>query len=663
MKKISLLICLALVASCGGSSETAPTTTTEPPTTTTETPTTTTETPITVPSPYPYEPQERSVTERECEGGNSPRYTCFWIEVPLLRDGSTDETLRIAVTKIDAESNNPLPDPAIYLSGGPGYDGGNPGTWAEGSVIAKEREVILFDPRGTGFSDPNLNCPEWDTTLLETFITVLPHETALTNMSNAASDCHERLLSEGIVLEAFNTPEIARDVADIRVSLGYPEWNLLGISYGGRLANELMRTDPTGTRTAILDSVYTHLRGGVWDLANSGEMAKNVFFEACSNDESCRWHFPDIEQTFVSIREDLDANPPVVPIEVNGQPLEAQVSSVEGWSGIYQALYEENQIALLPFLAVALQMNSTDMLSPIFSDGYASALGLGDGMSMSVECSELPYSWDLEKETEIIENPGDWAKKVSTSHRSYCSVWPVELVNPHFAEPVISEIPALGLAGAFDPIAPPSYTIEVTDDWLGNLLGFDGIYVWIGNSRDGTVSRIYAGDFPCEAPTTTSITPIATSTTPQVSRGTASYALDCIEEWRAIRTSAYMWGEFQGPDITNLIDSCDVALREIELDLIGEPDDGSPARLLEDLLLMIRRKAEWKSAAAGLNFCTFGTCTLSLQEERDRFLSLERGLIFRYLDPVPEAFLFWIPGSGVDPPSLDDIPGLRLADT
>ena len=121
-------------------------------------------------------------------------------------------------------------------------------------------------------------------------------------------------------------------------------------------------------------------------------MARNVFFEACSNDESCRWHFPDIEQTFVSIREDLDSNPPVVPIEVNGQPFEAQVSSVEGWSGIYQALYEENQIALLPFLAVALQMNSTDMLSPIFSDGYGSALGLGDGMSMSVECSE-PVSY------------------------------------------------------------------------------------------------------------------------------------------------------------------------------------------------------------------------------------------------------------------------------
>ena len=42
MKKICLLICLTLVASCGGSAETAPTTTTEPPTTTTEPPTTTT---------------------------------------------------------------------------------------------------------------------------------------------------------------------------------------------------------------------------------------------------------------------------------------------------------------------------------------------------------------------------------------------------------------------------------------------------------------------------------------------------------------------------------------------------------------------------------------------------------------------------------------------
>ena len=129
MKKISILICLALIASCGGGSET----TTEPPTTTTEPPTT-------VPSPYPYEPQERPVIERECERDNSQRYTCFWVEVPLLRDGSTDETLRIAVTKIDAESNNPLSDPAIYLSGGPGNDGGTPGTWAEGSVIAKDSE-------------------------------------------------------------------------------------------------------------------------------------------------------------------------------------------------------------------------------------------------------------------------------------------------------------------------------------------------------------------------------------------------------------------------------------------------------------------------------------------------------------------------------------------
>ncbi len=53
MKKISILICLALVASCGGSSETATTTTAAPTTTTTPTPTTTSTPPTTTTTPAP----------------------------------------------------------------------------------------------------------------------------------------------------------------------------------------------------------------------------------------------------------------------------------------------------------------------------------------------------------------------------------------------------------------------------------------------------------------------------------------------------------------------------------------------------------------------------------------------------------------------------------
>ena len=419
--------------------------------------------------------------ERKCTKSDSSRYTCFWIEVPLLRDGSTERTLRIAVTTINAESDTPLPDPAIYLSGGPGGDGGNPDTWAEKSVLAKERTIILFDPRGTGISDPDMNCPEWDQKILEVLTANQSYQTALSNMKKAAAKCYERLLSEEIIFEAFNTPEIARDVADIRVSLGYPEWNLVGISYGGRLANELMRTDPTGTRTALLDSVYSHLQGGVWDLSNSGNMARKVLFKACSDDESCKRHFPDLESTFNSILTELDVNPSIIPVEINGQSFDAFFTRSESWNGIYQTLYDETQIPLIPFIAIALQTNNTALLAPLIANGYENVTSYSDGMSISVECSELPYSWDLEKETEIIQNPGDWSERIAIAHRSKCSVWPVDLVNPHFAEPVTSEIPALGLAGIFDPVTPPSYTIK-TLETLRN-----GQMVTFGNIGHGVI--------------------------------------------------------------------------------------------------------------------------------------------------------------------------------
>ena len=72
----------------------------------------------------------------------------------------------------------------------------------------------------------------------------------------ALSGDDERLVGEEINLAAYNSPASAADLNDLRLALGYKEWNLYGRSYGGRLALTVMRDYPTGIRSVILDSPY-----------------------------------------------------------------------------------------------------------------------------------------------------------------------------------------------------------------------------------------------------------------------------------------------------------------------------------------------------------------------------------------------------------------------
>ena len=63
------------------------------------------------------------------------------------------------------------PDPVVELGGGPGFSSlVDIEQWA-GSRILAHRDVILFDQRGLGFSEPNLDCPETDEAVWQVFAT------------------------------------------------------------------------------------------------------------------------------------------------------------------------------------------------------------------------------------------------------------------------------------------------------------------------------------------------------------------------------------------------------------------------------------------------------------------------------------------------------------
>jgi hypothetical protein len=90
------------------------------------------------------------------------RIECGILVVPEDREdpNSRDISLAVAIVRsVSGSSQVPL----VYLEGGPGasaVDGVNE-LWLD-TPFVQDRDVILFDQRGAGYSLPSLNCVEYD---------------------------------------------------------------------------------------------------------------------------------------------------------------------------------------------------------------------------------------------------------------------------------------------------------------------------------------------------------------------------------------------------------------------------------------------------------------------------------------------------------------------
>ncbi len=105
------------------------------------------------------------------------------------------------------------------------------------------RDLVLMDYRGAGCSKPSLDCGELD-------------GQSWSQKPAATRACAKRLLEQKVDLRSYNTTALTKDVEDLRKHLGYESLNLLGTSYGSRLALRYMELYPSRARSAVLVSPY-----------------------------------------------------------------------------------------------------------------------------------------------------------------------------------------------------------------------------------------------------------------------------------------------------------------------------------------------------------------------------------------------------------------------
>jgi pimeloyl-ACP methyl ester carboxylesterase len=212
------------------------------------------------------------------------RIDCGVLVVPEHRGKRSSRAIRLPVMILRSTATAPAPDPVVYLPGGPGLSSVEGRTTGKGNPFLAERDQILLEGRGNKFAQPSLACPE-----LNAPRTASAAEAVQTA---AVARCRAALVAAGADLDGYTSAESADDLDDLRRLLGIRQWNLIGFSYGTRLAQTVLARHPEGVRSVVLDSVLPI------DV-NYDEMAASVLrraldlvFDGCATDRQATHAIP-----------------------------------------------------------------------------------------------------------------------------------------------------------------------------------------------------------------------------------------------------------------------------------------------------------------------------------------------------------------------------------
>lgn len=174
-----------------------------------------------------------------CEGGH---WECGHLTVPLDPSGTLPGTVTLAMHRrmaAHAQSATAI----LVLAGGPGQ-AALPFTEQMLEllgVVAGDRDVILLDQRGTGFSGP-LSCHAFEASGL--------YSTLALEVESCASQI-------GAARSLYTSTFSAADIEAVRAASGYRRLVLFGTSYGTKVAELYARAHPEQTEALILDSPVT----------------------------------------------------------------------------------------------------------------------------------------------------------------------------------------------------------------------------------------------------------------------------------------------------------------------------------------------------------------------------------------------------------------------
>lgn len=385
---------------------------------------------------------------------------CGTWSVPEDRSHPDGRKIALRVAVVPAVSREPAPDPLVFLTGGPGQAATESYVTLAPAFrkIAKDRDILLVDQRGTGGSNA-LRCPETDASDL-----MLLDEKEVrpwVERCLASLDADPRLYTTSIAMQ---------DLDDVRQALGYQKVDLYGLSYGTRAALTYLRMFPDRVRAVILDGVVPPTAVLGLDVAKDAQRALDIVIARCGANPTCAKAFPHLRSDLDRLMARLRTPVPVALRHPrSGEEQTLRLTRDMAAYAIRILSYAQETQSLIPLL---LKSAEDEDLAPLAAQFLMTTTQVGetmaDGMGLSVVCSEdYPFFDDRA----IAERTRDtYLGAVQTdSLKLVCPIWPKGEIPKDFKSPLHSDVPVLLLSGQADPVTPPENG-EVTRAQLGNAL-------------------------------------------------------------------------------------------------------------------------------------------------------------------------------------------------
>ena len=401
--------------------------------------------------------QRGSLSFKPCElgrpgSGTTAEAWCTVFEVPENRDDPHSRRigLKLAIARSDAQI--PAADMVVLLAGGPGEAATE--SWVVAAPafdeVRKHHDVLLLDQRGTGGSHP-LSCKGAEAAADDD----TPYTLDLDKVRKDVAACLAEVKQQADP-RYYTTTIAAQDLDDARKALGSPSFDLVGVSYGTRMAQQYLRHYPDSVRSVVLDSAVPNQVVLGEDMAGNLDSALKKDFAACTAVPACKQHFGDSMQTLYQLRDALRANPHTVSFRdpQTYQTVERPLTEFSLASVVRMFAYQPETVALLP---LSIDAAAHGDVGPLLGQSKLLSSDLGgdmnSGMSMSVICSE---DADLLQARPQDQN-AMLGNHLIDSIMAQCQVWPHGARPNDFHEPLKSDKPILILSGEFDPVTPPRY--------------------------------------------------------------------------------------------------------------------------------------------------------------------------------------------------------------
>lgn len=254
---------------------------------------------------------------------------CGTIKVPENWSEPAGRQLRITYVVLKSTNPNPKPDPILYLEGGPGGSSLLGLDAYAGRIFDEmraDRDIILFDQRGTQFSSP-LKCSvltvdelfdeesggsgaSGPVDLTESFDEDQLLQDARLAVGADTRRCVNEITANGVDLRQYNSASSANDAVALMSALGYPTYNLFGISYGTRLALVIMRDYPNaGVRSTVLDSSFPPEIPGFERFVTEAHEVVMQLFSDCKVDPVCDTAYPNLKERFKTLLHNTEQSP------------------------------------------------------------------------------------------------------------------------------------------------------------------------------------------------------------------------------------------------------------------------------------------------------------------------------------------------------------------